>query len=280
MCLSCINEHKNHRVISYEDKIIDIKSLRRKMNELNEVINKFKMNLEEIIKKFQKLKDNMDIYYNINNIIISRYEMNKNRNYNLLMNLNNINDIIDEEINKLRKDYSYGYNLDKLLYLYSEINEENIEIELNYKPKSDNEEKVRLFGDDFIKNNLHKCKIIYDNEENDIKEYFEDIDWEYNHKNPITIKLKGINNITDMSDMFYDCNSLSSLPDISNWNTSNVHNMSYIFSDCKSLSSLPDISKWNTSNVTDMNGMFYNCKSLSSLPDTSKWNTSNVTGMS
>ena len=44
MCLSCINEHKNHRVISYEDKIIDIKSLRRKMNELNEVINKFKMN--------------------------------------------------------------------------------------------------------------------------------------------------------------------------------------------------------------------------------------------
>ena len=81
MCLSCIIEHKTHRVIAYEDYLIDIKRLRKKMNEPNEVINKFQMNLEEIIKKFQKLKENMDIYYNINNNIINRYEMNKNRNY-------------------------------------------------------------------------------------------------------------------------------------------------------------------------------------------------------
>ena len=34
--------------------------------------------------------------------------------------------------------------------------------------------------------------------------------------------------------------------------------MSYMFSGCKSLSSLPDISKWNTNNVTNMIGMFDN----------------------
>ena len=33
-----------------------------------------------------------------------------------------------------------------------------------------------------------------------------------------------------------------------------------MFLNCKSLSSLPDISKWNTENVLDMSYMFSNCK--------------------
>jgi len=49
-----------------------------------------------------------------------------------------------------------------------------------------------------------------------------------------------------MSDLFHNCRSLSSLPDISKWNTSNVNNMSNkneMFSVCFSLLLLPDISK-------------------------------------
>ena len=42
--------------------------------------------------------------------------------------------------------------------------------------------------------------------------------------------------------------------------------MSRMFYECESLLSLPDISKWNNSNVTHMRDMFYNCKSLLSLP--------------
>ena len=49
--------------------------------------------------------------------------------------------------------------------------------------------------------------------------------------------------------MFYGCNSLISLPDISKWNTLNVESMSDMFSGCNSLISLPDISKWNLGNV-------------------------------
>ena len=37
------------------------------------------------------------------------------------------------------------------------------------------------------------------------------------------------NRITNMSNMFYGCNSLISLPDISKWNTSNVKSMSDMF---------------------------------------------------
>ena len=159
------------------------------------------------------------------------------------------------------------------------MNDKNMEILIKYKPKKDNEEKVRIFGKNFVNNNIHKCKIIYKEEEYELKEYLKDIDIFYDNKEEFEIKLKGINNITNMSFMFYECNSLSSLPDISKWNTSNVNNMSYMFSECKSLSSLPDISKWNTSNVNDMSFMFSECNSLSSLPDISKWDTSNVNSM-
>ena len=67
---------------------------------------------------------------------------------------------------------------------------------------------------------------------------------------------------------FYKCISLTSLPDISKWNTSNVTNMSGMFYDCKSLESLPDISNWNTNNVTNMKGMFINCSFfISNIPN-------------
>ena len=68
-----------------------------------------------------------------------------------------------------------------------------------------------------------------------------------------------------MMSMFYGCSSLSSLPDISNWNTNNVTNMWGIFCGCSSLSFLPDISKWSTNKVKDMRYMFRGCSSLSSL---------------
>ena len=77
LCLSCINGHKDHKIISYEDELVDMKNLRNKMKRLEEDINKFKMNIEEIINKYKKIIENLDIYYNINNNIIKEYEKNK-----------------------------------------------------------------------------------------------------------------------------------------------------------------------------------------------------------
>ncbi|WP_285015761.1 BspA family leucine-rich repeat surface protein [Lactococcus garvieae] len=82
---------------------------------------------------------------------------------------------------------------------------------------------------------------------------------------------------TDMSSMFSDMYSLSSL-DISNFDTSQVTNMSSMFSSMSSLSSL-DVSKFDTSQVTDMSSMFSDMSALSSL-DVSNFDTSRVTNMS
>jgi len=67
--------------------------------------------------------------------------------------------------------------------------------------------------------------------------------------------------------MFYKCESLRSLPDISKWNTKNVGNMSFMFSCCKSLMSLPNISKWKTKETNFMyNKMFSYCNDSLKIP--------------
>ena len=93
-----------------------------------------------------------------------------------------------------------------------------------------------------------------------------------------------------MDGMFYNCTSLLSFPDISNWNTiiedykirtfniALTGKSSFIntllkkgmLDNCISLSYLSDITKWNTINVSGTMGIFYNCISLISLPDISK----------
>jgi len=55
------------------------------------------------------------------------------------------------------------------------------------------------------------------------------------NKNKLEIKLKGINNIISMHNMFFDCKLLESLPDIHYWNTSKVIDMRFIFYNCNSL---------------------------------------------
>ena len=84
-------------------------------------------------------------------------------------------------------------------------------------------------------------------------------------------------NVTDMNNMFSNCESLKSL-DVTGFNTENVTNMRSMFSTCRTLTSL-DLSNFNTAKVTDMSNMFYNCIALTYI-DLRSFNTTNVTDMS
>ena len=155
-----------------------------------------------------------------------------------------------------------------------------------YKPNEYNKDKVKILGKEFIKRNKNKIKIIYKSKIYELKEYFEDIDINYNHKDLIKFRLIFIHNRIDMSFIFNKCDSLFSLSDdetnensskslksisdISISTTFIVNNMEKLFFKCYSLESLPDISKWNTSNVKNMSCMLAACYSLKSLPDISK----------
>ena len=82
--------------------------------------------------------------------------------------------------------------------------------------------------------------------------------------------------VTDMSEMFEDCNGFTNL-DLSHFDTSQVTNMYAMFGGCESLTDL-DVSHFNTSKVTDMSEMFADCRSLRNL-DLSDFDTSQVTNM-
>jgi len=83
--------------------------------------------------------------------------------------------------------------------------------------------------------------------------------------------------VTNMSLMFYNCTSLTSL-DVSGFDTSSATSMSEMFRNCTSLTSL-DVSGFDTSSATSMSAMFRSCTSLTSL-DVSGFDTSSVTNMS
>ena len=132
---------------------------------------------------------------------------------------------------------------------------------INYQPNENNNEKVKILDKVFIEKNKNKSKILYKNKLYELKEYFEDIDRNYNHKDSIKFKLIFVHNIIDLSYAFYNCDSLISSSDNNeiNQNISYLQffiiNASYMFYNCKSLLSIPDISNWNTSKVNNMSYM-------------------------
>ena len=135
--------------------------------------------------------------------------------------------------------------------------------------------KIKLFGRYFVFRNKNVCRIIYNNKQYNLKEYFNTPD----NEEYLRIKLTGILEIIDLRDMFAECNLLYDLPDISKIDTKNIKCMSNLFYNCSSLSFLPKNLPWDTKNVTEMTNMFSGCCSLSTLPDISEWNLSNVTDM-
>ena len=66
---------------------------------------------------------------------------------------------------------------------------------------------------------------------------------------------------TDMSSMFYNCSSLTSL-DVTHFNTAKVTDMSFMFASCGALTTIYVSDKFVTDKVTKGSNMFNNCKNL------------------
>ena len=72
--------------------------------------------------------------------------------------------------------------------------------------------------------------------------------------------------LTSTRAWFTGCKKLTTIKGIENLTTSSVTNMSRMFMNCESLTSLEfSHNGWNTANVTDMNSMFSGCKALTTL---------------
>ena len=223
---------------------------------------------------------------------------------NKLKNNGNEKSKKEEKKKEVKKDKDEKTNINNL-------SESSMTLKYTPNLKKIKDNKMKIFGRKFVDNNKDNCILIINGKELPLSEYYilkkNDL-----KNNELEIKIKQTNTIKDMSYMFHaestepsiyltsiinisnwntssitdisylfsNCTQLTSVPaDISNWETINITNISNLFYHCTSLNSIPDISKWNIENVTNISYLFYDCKTLTSLPDISKWNTSKVTDM-
>ena len=303
LCSICELEHINHKKTLYKkielkgeklNKIYqNLKYLKKTINQYQIELKKMKEIFEKIIsmaledlKKYKKLYHQLEFISNN----LKNYE-----SYNCLNNIN-IKKLIQNLDTFINNDLNYKF---QYLVNFYKISEKKIALKYHNKEK---EEKIRLFGEDFVKNNKNNCYLLINNNISELCEYYF-FDQEKKGKTIIVdlikdkVNIKGmfkdcknlleISNIidlgtdiiTDVSYLFYGCSSLISLPDISNLILVNVTNMSYLFYGCSSITSLPDISLWKPLSAIDISYMFYGCSSLTSLPNISKWNLDKITNM-
>ena len=249
-------------------------------NKLNEKIMNFKLEINKIITKLRKVESNFESYIDIVSSIINK---NKNRenlfNYELYKNMENIdkyNKIIIKEINEIEKEEIVGNKIEKILEIYNKMIIKN-EITMEYQIKYEDEE-IKIFGDEFVKNNKDNFHIILDDMEYKLINSLNKSDVGKSNKT-FTIILKEIEAATNLNYIFNDCSNLISIKNFSNWNMNDITEMKAVFSGCSSLVNLPDISKWKMSNVTDISSMFNGCTLLKAIPDISIWDTQNLTNM-
>ena len=193
-----------------------IKEYKEETNILNELYNNFMINY----------KNDLDDYIIIINEIL--YYLNNLKNYETINNVINFKlEILNKDINK----YFINDNIKKRIINLMDIFDRYInQIDIIYKINKD-ENKLKIFGSEFVENNKNYI-IMIDNKINKIKENH--IIKDKKRKN-LKILLFTDKEIKDMSFMFYGCSKLSSLADISKWNTNNVTDMSYMFCECKQL---------------------------------------------
>ena len=276
-----LNNEIKEEIRSNNIRILGHDFVKNNKNKAKLIINNKKIKLKELINSKEIQSDKIKI----NMIILNKELSNISHmfeNCAKLIKLSYFNNIInidfDEETLKFEVEYfdiNYNKNSDEdsqhILYKNSRNNNKN----LNYSEVQERTESYETNSSTiaFIKDKL--------------------LDYQYNYFSDISrmcynclllsslpdISKWNTDNVIDMNSIFYNCSSLTSLPDISKWNTNNVIDMNNFFYFCSALLSLPEISKWNTSNVVNMGRMFYGCLSLTSLPDISKWNTDNVTDM-
>ena len=70
-------------------------------------------------------------------------------------------------------------------------------------------------------------------------------------------------NVTNMNDMFYDCENLENI-NLSSFDTKNVDEMRCMFCDCKKLTYI-DLSSFDFRNVENMINMFLCCNNLKKI---------------
>ena len=123
ICIFCEQNHKNDNIINFGQLIPNIANINNYLKQLKLQKNILTNEIKEIINKLNKVIENFDIYYNINENMINNFNKNK-INYEILYNINNIsnNNIIIKDIDNIINDNNIQTKFDKIINIYNKMN--------------------------------------------------------------------------------------------------------------------------------------------------------------
>ena len=236
LCMKCEKDHIKHEKIYFRNILPNPNEIRINNSELHKDINELNENIEDIIDKLTAYKENINKFYAIYTDIIKNVDTN-NINYEILSNLNEINNNqVIKDIKNIVKEKNIRKKIDLILDICDKKEILSCdEITLIYKINNE-DKRIKIFGDDFVKNNKNICRIIFKKKKYELESFFEVQD----NKEELIIKLRGINNITNATEMFFYCDQLISLPDINKWNLINVVEKKDMFTGCSQSLVIPN----------------------------------------
>ena len=309
ICSLCKKQHKEHNIISLNDIDRNIFETKNSLLEIKSEIKTFNSKIKEIIQKLDKLINMMKIFEEINDNIFNSFckrnpyyqiyqnlkEINlntelfksikyinsttnpKDKLYNILELYNQLNPDKKTEIKEKTNEINNceNNNINKINNITDKINQMSIIYEIHK-----NMDKIRLFGNSFVKNNKNNCYLLIDGKQNELVAQL-NLNDNQKSKNTLEIKLIEIKNksINNIDYMFFNCTFLKSLPDISNWFLKNTTSIYAMFYNCISLLSLPELTQLDKEKIFDMNYHLYGCNSLECLLYISKWETKDMTNI-
>ena len=131
ICIACEVNHLNHNLITFGKLLPKKENLNNKINELKINIDKFKEEINKLKNILNYVSDKIDCYYNIVNDIYNSFEL-KKRNYEILSNINEINnnDIVDD-FNEIINEYNIPNKFCKINIIYNKMKNNNQIISAN-----------------------------------------------------------------------------------------------------------------------------------------------------
>ena len=229
---------------------IQLKNINLIINSLNADIKKINEKMNDLLNNNKEKNDNINNNYIISEIVIKEEDINKN-----IRIINSYEEWMRS--NKNNNIDNILKNEDEIKKCEIKINDELIPFNYFYQFKSKGKYTIEYS----FKNNINNTGYMF-------------IDCSKLTK--INLSNFNSNNVTNMSAMFYQCSGLNDI-NLSNFNTNKVTNMSCMFSYCSGLTNI-DLSNFNTNNVTKMNCIFSYCSGLTNI-NLSNFNTNKVTDM-
>ncbi len=165
----------------------------------------------------------------------------------------------------MKKQYNVGYFTSR-----SDVYLDNVKQALIEKGVADENISNDKLGEVIKSLKLGRVKALFDAKKSCYYEFYNQNNITYEQLAEI-LSYDDTSEVTSMYGMFYNCENLTTIPQL---NTSKVTSMNSMFYHCYALKTIPLI---DTSKVTIMNSMFYGCTKLEEI---GQLDTSKVTNMS